>query len=64
MLSWHTLLYCILVIWRWFIYLARLSITILFGAALMILEALIFLLGKTKAFMECLFYTMLKATKI
>ena len=49
---------------RWFVYLARLSIKIIFGTVLMLLEALIFLMNKTKEFLTKLFYTLLEATKL
>ena len=45
-------------------HLARLAIGITFCIALMLLEALIFLMKKIKLLLEKLFYTMLEATKL
>ena len=64
MLIWHVLLCCTYLKGRWFIHLARLSIGIIFGAALMTLEVMIFLLNKIKVLLEKLFYTVLRATKL
>ena len=45
-------------------YMARLSIKIIFGVILMVLDALILLLNKTRLFFKKLFYNLLEATKL